>query len=240
MAEPSTVSAAKARSLCTKTEYDLVAWSKAPKIKQLDARRLAAKISRARTLRDKYRGLASEQRRQMRGKGARSTAKPAEDNRNTTLKARVFEEALARFQAAQRDLAAKGSDNTGPTPQTRKKAAGRAGAKRKKKAAKAIGRKTGKRTGKKTSKKTAAKRTTGKKIARRVSKAAKKKRSAGAATEPARPPADTGARAAKRESYARSTKAKREQVRMAKGPSPRTVRGVAGITKRNQAKRDSR
>ena len=97
------VSAAVARKLCTAQEWTLVASSRGEALKALPPYRLKSKVTRARTLQDKYRALERRQAGEARGKrGARST-RPAQGNKNTALKTQIFAEALERYQ---RQLAA--------------------------------------------------------------------------------------------------------------------------------------
>lgn len=97
------VSRSLARKLCTVPEWQLVEASRGTAVKALTPARLKAKIRRARTLRDKYRGLAKRQAGEARGKRRARGAKPAASNQNTQRKARLFAEVLERFQ---RQLAA--------------------------------------------------------------------------------------------------------------------------------------
>lgn len=93
------VSMALARKLCTAQEWTLVEASRGPALKALSPAKLKAKVSRARTLRDKYRGLAKRQAGEARGKRKARGARPAQSNQNTERKAQLFAEALERFQA---------------------------------------------------------------------------------------------------------------------------------------------
>jgi hypothetical protein len=94
-----TISKQRARQLCTKREYEFLEKSWGKELREVTPGRLRQKVSRARTLRDKFRDLARQQAGEARGKrGARST-RPAAGNRNTEIKAQIFDEALERFQA---------------------------------------------------------------------------------------------------------------------------------------------
>lgn len=226
MAEKQTVSMARARALCTKAELELVLWSTNTKVGALDARRLASKISRARTLRDKFRDLAAEQRRQQRGKSDRTPAPSAGDNRNTREKAQLFQETLERFQAAAaRKVIAPAQPKSKPKPKAAMKELAPT-AELPAPAPKVT--KTTKKSSKKASnKKTAKKRTKAMMVGRKATKKAVRAPEADASN-------------ASRKSYSRKTKAKRETARQDLAPSKRTVRGVAGQTRRNQARRDGR
>lgn len=256
MAETS-VSMSKARTLCTKAELELVLWSTRTRLATITPLRIGGKITRARALRDKYRDLASEQRRQRRGKSARRPAPAVGDNENTRLKAQLFAEVLERFQgaadrlgvAATRAKAAKGS-------KARKAAKGAKPAKPVK-AAKSAPTATAKkstRRGKASAARSAARPASSNSAtsnpggsggtsasSRRARPASTLLAGAGSfgtlSLAPASPAAVEARRAVR---YAKGAKGQSERVRMAVGPSHRTVRGVAGLTRRAQAKRDSR
>lgn len=235
MAEQKTVSMARARALCTKAELELVLWSTNTKVGALDARRLASKINRARTLRDKFRDLSAEQRRQQRGKSARTPAPSTGDNRNTREKAQLFQETLDRFQAAAARMEIGPSK---PKPKAGKKSPALSAPKaasKPKDDLPGISKKTAK-VAKKTARKKVAKKVA-KRPAKKLAKAATPARKATKKTVRKQGPS---ASSAKRKTYSRKTKAKRETSRQDLAPSRRTVRGVAGQTRRNQARRDRR
>jgi len=87
----------QARSLLTVPELALFDYSRAGPIKELTAARLRGKVTRARSLRDKYRDLYRRQTVAMRGsKQQRSAA--GTDNERTEKKATIFVEVLERFE----------------------------------------------------------------------------------------------------------------------------------------------
>jgi len=94
-----TISKREARPLCTKREWEMLSQSWEPELSRVTPGRLRQKVQRARTLRDKYRDLARQQAGEARGKRDAKSTRPAQGNRNTELKARIFDEALERFQA---------------------------------------------------------------------------------------------------------------------------------------------
>jgi hypothetical protein len=85
----------KARALCTKAEFELVAASGGKGFKGLGEARLKSKIGRARALRDKYRDLHRRQRLAARQPGAKPAR--ADANARTAGKAELFEQVLARY-----------------------------------------------------------------------------------------------------------------------------------------------
>ena len=95
----------EARPLCTKREWDLLADSWNPELSKVTPGRLRQKVQRARTLRDKFRDLARQQSGEARGKRDPRSTRPARGNKNTKLKAQVFDEALERFQARLKEIA---------------------------------------------------------------------------------------------------------------------------------------
>jgi hypothetical protein len=94
-----TISKREARPLCTQREWEMLSQSWEPELSRVTPGRLRQKVQRARTLRDKYRDLARQQAGEARGKRDAKSTRPARGNRNTELKARIFDEALERFQA---------------------------------------------------------------------------------------------------------------------------------------------
>ncbi len=98
------VPAAKVKALCTSSEADLVRNSRPPQIKALSLAQVKQAKARARKLSDKWQGQLHKQvRQQNRVKGV------AAADSNTQLKAEIFREALAAFEARQADLEAKGA-----------------------------------------------------------------------------------------------------------------------------------
>jgi len=92
------VSKARAKQLTTKREFELLETSWGRELSSLSPARLRQKVQRARTMRDKFRDLARQQAGEARGKRDPRSTRPARSNRNTELKAQVFDEALARFE----------------------------------------------------------------------------------------------------------------------------------------------
>jgi hypothetical protein len=92
------VSKARAKQLCTKKEFDLIEKSWGRDLQQITPGRLRQKVRLTRTLRDKFRDLARQQSGEARGKRAPRSTRPAGGSRNTELKARIFDEALDRFE----------------------------------------------------------------------------------------------------------------------------------------------
>jgi hypothetical protein len=89
------ISVAKARQICTQAELDLVLQSTTRQIGDLDAKQLKAAVRRARTMRDKWRDLASAQTR---GTKAEDPANLDRANARSSEKATLFDEALQRFE----------------------------------------------------------------------------------------------------------------------------------------------
>ncbi len=86
---------AKARSLCTKAELDLVTASSQKNLSGLSAARLKQKVNLARKLRDKWQDQAQQQRRT---KQAAQQARGTAANARSEEKAALFTEVLDRFQ----------------------------------------------------------------------------------------------------------------------------------------------
>jgi hypothetical protein len=86
----------KARELCTASELGLVAASRPTQLARLSQPELKRKIFRARTLRDKWRDLATRQRR---GAQSRQAARVTDKNARSGEKHVLFAEVLARFEA---------------------------------------------------------------------------------------------------------------------------------------------
>lgn len=93
------VTRARAQQLLTKAEFDFAAQSWSPAVNAHSPARLRQKISRARRLRDKYRDEARRQAGEAKGRRDPRGTRPARGNRNTELKAAIFDESLARFEA---------------------------------------------------------------------------------------------------------------------------------------------
>jgi hypothetical protein len=95
-----------ARPLCTDAEYKLFTASLADEIGTLTPVQLRGKIQRARKLRDKYRDLEKRQRLANRARTGTKKGNRPETNARTADKAKLFGEALARFEAKAAKLAA--------------------------------------------------------------------------------------------------------------------------------------
>ena len=205
----------KAREVLTKPELDLYLNSLARAVKQIPHGRLKQKVVRARTLRDKYRGLAARQRREARGKAQPRGSRAAQTNERTKLKQQIFTEVLERYQAALKAAPKPASKKSKPAPGRKRKVK----AQKKKARKKAAPRKKAKAAAKK--KRTARKKSPWKSPKK---KARRKKR------------ASTGRVGKTAQSLAARQKAKRFK-------HSSTKRGrlhVAARGRRNQAKRDSR
>jgi hypothetical protein len=107
------VSMSEARSLCTKPELALVRESTAASLRNLRPERLRSNIDQARRLRDKYRDLASQQRREQRGKGTVRGTRPSQGNQRTLRKQQLFAEALEAFES---QLKSVGHKTAGKSP----------------------------------------------------------------------------------------------------------------------------
>lgn len=248
----------RAKTLCTSSEFELVKASGAKEIGSLTPARLRQKVSRARKLRDKYRSLASRQTGEMRGKRAPRSGRPAADNRNTEAKAELFQETLDRFEQA---LAAS-ADAPAGTPAhkkvTRRRSATTAtDAAPAKKTSKKVRKKASKKTTQKARKKASKKAGRKKATARKATGAAALRSSAGSAGKKASrkkgakralpgqnplkaEPAPQAAVETGRKKTAKRSRAARKDKHFAESGIAKNVRGVAGKTRRNQAKRDSR
>lgn len=234
----------QAKSLCTAAEFELVHWSTSKRVEDLTPARLVAKRDRARKLRDKFRDLANQQKREIRGKGDARRSKPATDNRNTRIKEQLFAETVQRFEAALAEKTA--AANAGAVS---------AAAAVKKSATKKISKKIAKKTTSKTSKKTSAlksaagaakpakkKSSSRKKAATRKTKtivigSAKKTRSPGRASD------DTQATVASQTALqiiSAVATPKTKATMLSKGGNPRIFGNVSSRGRRTQAKRDSR
>jgi hypothetical protein len=89
----------QARALSNDSEYELFAASLADSITELTAAQLRSKITRARTLRDKNADLFRRQSLAMREETGTKRGKTGAANERTEQKARLFDEALKRFEA---------------------------------------------------------------------------------------------------------------------------------------------
>ncbi|MCC5786078.1 MAG: hypothetical protein JJU33_05195 [Phycisphaerales bacterium] len=246
----------RARTLCTASEYELVRASGKREIGTLTPARLRQKVSRARKLRDKYRSLAARQTGEMRGKRAPRSGKPAGDNRNTETKAELFQEALDRFEEA----LAKTGETPAATPAhkkvTRRRSrtdAGTTDAPATRKTSKKVRKKASKKPAKKSKKKAARKKSSARKgtgaaalrsSAGGMGKKTSRKKSAKKALPGRNPlkaePAPQAAIETGRKKTSKASRGARKDKHFAESGIAKNVRGVAGKTRRNQAKRDSR
>lgn len=91
----------QAQPLLTKPELELFSASRAPNLKELTARQLAAKITRARALRDKYRDTYRRQTVSTRTGPASQRTPAGGENARTETKAEIMAEVLERLMAQQ-------------------------------------------------------------------------------------------------------------------------------------------
>jgi hypothetical protein len=87
-----------ARALCTENEYKLFTASLADEITSLTPAQLRSKIERARKLRDKNRDLFKRQRLSNRERTGTKKGDRPDSNARTGDKAKLFSEALVRFE----------------------------------------------------------------------------------------------------------------------------------------------
>lgn len=98
----------QARPLLTADELALFEQSRAEPIKSLTLARLLGKVTRARTLRDKYRDLFRRQTVAVRsGPGTKGRSPVGADNERTQRKAEILQEVLGRYEARVELLEAK-------------------------------------------------------------------------------------------------------------------------------------
>ena len=94
-----TYSLRQAQPLLTKPELELFQASRAGAIKELNPRQLAAKLTRARALRDKYRDTYRRQTVATRTGPAKDRKQMGGENNRTEVKAEIMQEVLTRFEA---------------------------------------------------------------------------------------------------------------------------------------------
>lgn len=94
-----------AKALCTKNERALVQDSLPGDVDSLSPRGLRSRVTRARTLRDKYRDLHQRQRGGARGKLSNGRPKELHDCTRTREKAELFARTLERFEREMRAVA---------------------------------------------------------------------------------------------------------------------------------------
>lgn len=111
----------QARKVLTAAELELFDQSRAQPIRALTEARLRAKVSRARTLRDKYRDLYRRQAVAARtAKGGRGAA--GADNERTQRKAEILHEVLGRFEMRLQSLQAREGEPSAAKPAVGKRA----------------------------------------------------------------------------------------------------------------------
>ena len=94
-----TYSLRQVQPLLTKPELELFQASRAGAIKELNPRQLAAKLTRARALRDKYRDTYRRQTVATRTGPAKNRKQMGGENNRTEVKAEIMQEVLTRFEA---------------------------------------------------------------------------------------------------------------------------------------------
>lgn len=87
----------EAKQLCTAAELDFFVASLAGALREATPAELKRGLARARRLRDKYRQLAEQQRREARGKQSPRGRRPSQGNERTRRKQQLFDEVLTRF-----------------------------------------------------------------------------------------------------------------------------------------------
>ena len=106
----------QARTVLTAAELELFDQSRAEPIKALTLARLRGKVTRARTLRDKYRDLYRRQTVAVRGASSAKGRSPVgADNERTQRKADILQEVLGRFEARVTQLESRESQNSSAT-----------------------------------------------------------------------------------------------------------------------------
>lgn len=104
----------QARALLTAAELELFDQSRAEPIKALTLARLRGKVTRARTLRDKFRDLFRRQTVSVRSASTTKGRSPVgADNERTQRKADILQEVLDRFEARITQLEAKEAHEAG-------------------------------------------------------------------------------------------------------------------------------
>ncbi len=113
------ISMARAKALCNANELSLVRFSTRTELAKLTPAQLKQKITRARSLRDKWNDQARTQRRATQ---SAQRARQTDDNARSKEKAELFTEVLGRFETQLAKLEAKGA----PAGKAKKKLAPRA------------------------------------------------------------------------------------------------------------------
>ena len=103
----------QARTVLTAAELELFDQSRAEPIKALTLARLRGKVTRTRTLRDKYRDLYRRQTVAVRGASSAKGRSPVgADNERTQRKADILQEVLGRFEARVTQLESRESQSS--------------------------------------------------------------------------------------------------------------------------------
>lgn len=97
-----------ARALCTADEFEIVAASFSPAVRELDEKQLRALLTRARRMSDKWRDLGRQQKGEARGKRVARKSKPASGAAGTARKAKLFTETVERIEKRLGRLAEEG------------------------------------------------------------------------------------------------------------------------------------
>jgi len=158
------ITLAYAKRWCTKPEWDVIGMSFKENYKRLSEARLKEKIKLTRRMRDKFRDLAKHQKGEMRGKRKVRGQTPTVDSHLNDKKAKLFNEALERYQEYLADLgpATSGAASSKSVSKTKAKAKTRGT--------------TGSKTASKTKSKVRKKKSAAKKTSSKATKVAKKKR----------------------------------------------------------------
>lgn len=220
----------QAKQLCTASELELVRWSTPKQARTLTPARLREKRDRARRLRDKFRDLAQQQAREMRGKGRPRRSRPATDNRGTISKQQLFQETLDRFETA---LRAKEQPATIATPGPKASSSAKkartvktTGSSRPIKSTSTPTRKAGKKTSKKI-------------LSKKPARTLKKKTGARTTGQP-RTPTSQSAESTRFTSLSEQATPRAKSRMLAKGGVKRVQAHLSSSGRRTQARRDSR
>jgi hypothetical protein len=100
------LSKAAEKRMLTADEFETVGRTHYPEIRALERKDLSDLVGRLRDHRDKARDVASQQRREMRGKSEPRGKTPAADNTGTAMKTQIFASAVKRVN---REIARIGS-----------------------------------------------------------------------------------------------------------------------------------
>lgn len=237
----------RARALCSKPELELVLQTTAAHLNGLPERRLRANIAKARTLRNKFRDLAAQQRREARGKQVPRSSRAAQSNANTVAKQRLFDEVLTRFQQQYERVQAGEVTHT-PKQARRARKTARQAAKQERKAARRTVKKataaeqsapasTDRTPAAGNSKVQSGKKKTG---AKRKTQKAVAASAVSAATARKQPAKKLSARSVSRKTHAESTTGIRSRKNQQRSGLTKLQAHVSSRGRRQQARRDSR